>query len=79
MLIILRDEIVRKLQQPTEGPYRVLKVNENGTVRILRGFFEETIHIRRLKPFSQRQIRSGRSVRPSARALIKKKTKKTKK
>ena len=72
VLIILRDEVTRKLEQPTEGPYRVLKVNKNGTVRILRGSFEETIHIRRLKPFSHRQTRSGRVARSSVRFQLKK-------
>ncbi|KAL7465162.1 hypothetical protein ACHAXS_005488 [Conticribra weissflogii] len=41
----------RKLSSPTEGPYRITKVYANGTVRILRGHFEETTSIRRLRPY----------------------------
>ncbi len=41
----------RKLSSPTEGPYRITKVYANGTVRILRGNFEETMSIRRLRPY----------------------------
>mmetsp|Transcript_126 Transcript_126/g.296 ORF Transcript_126/g.296 Transcript_126/m.296 type:complete len:102 (-) Transcript_126:186-491(-) len=41
----------RKLSSPTEGPYRITKVYANGTVRILRGHFEETMSIRRLRPY----------------------------
>ena len=67
VLIILRDEINRKMQQPTEGPYQILKVNDNGTVKIKRGSYKETIHVRRLKPYSHGRTRSGRVVRPSVR------------
>ena len=34
-----------------EGPYKIIRVNKNGTVRIQRNGFEETINIRRIKPF----------------------------
>ena len=40
-----------KISQFAEGPYKVLKVHKNGTLRIKRGEFEETIHIRRLRPY----------------------------
>ena len=40
-----------KLQSPTRGPYVITKVYNNGTVKIIRGSYEEIIHIRRLKPF----------------------------
>ena len=42
------------MQCPTKGPYRVLKVKTNGTVRIRRGNYNEIIHVRRLKPFRHR-------------------------
>ena len=48
------DELNKKFQFPTEGPYRVLKVNTNGTVHIRRGNYDETIHVSRLKPFRHR-------------------------
>jgi hypothetical protein len=41
-----------KMSQPTRGPYIITKVNTNGTVEINRGSFNETINIRRLKPFN---------------------------
>ena len=41
----------RKLDKPAEGPFEILKVYQNGTVRLDRNGYEETINIRRLKPF----------------------------
>ena len=42
------------MDQPTEGPYVIIKVNQsNGTVKIVRGNYNETIHIRRLKPYHE--------------------------
>ena len=40
-----------KLNAPFEGPFPIIKVFHNGTLRIQRGAYEETIHLRRLKPF----------------------------
>ena len=40
-----------KISEFAEGPYKVLRVHKNGTLRIQRGDFEETIHIRRLRPY----------------------------
>ena len=40
-----------KISEFAEGPYKVLRVYKNGTLRIKRGEFEETIHIRRLSPY----------------------------
>ena len=45
------SEVKRKLLPPTEGPYKVLKSSTNGTIRIQRDGYKETIHIRRIKPF----------------------------
>jgi len=41
----------RKLDQPTEGPYAIVGIYNNGTVKINRNGYDETINIRRLKPF----------------------------
>ena len=57
VLIMLKrqgDQSSRKMQYPTEGPYTVLKINTNGTLRIRRGNYDEIIHVRRLKPFRRR-------------------------
>ena len=40
-----------KLNAPFEGPFPIRKVFANGTLRIQRGAYEETIHIRRVKPY----------------------------
>jgi hypothetical protein len=34
-------------ESPYEGPYEVLKVHDNGTVRIQRGTVQDTVNIRR--------------------------------
>jgi hypothetical protein len=44
-------EILPKLARPTLGPFRVLKVFDNGTVMIQRHGFRERINVRRLIPF----------------------------
>ena len=43
----------RKLDKPTEGPYLIKKVFNNGTLKIDRNGYDETISIRRLKPFHE--------------------------
>ncbi len=40
-----------KLSSPTEGPYVITKVYQNGTIKILRNNFEEIVNIRRVRPF----------------------------
>jgi len=42
---------VPKLSKPMTGPYTVLAVNANGTVRIMKGVVEQTVNIRRLHPY----------------------------
>ena len=39
-----------KISEHAEGPDKVVKVFRNGTLRIKRGSYEETISIRRLRP-----------------------------
>ena len=39
-----------KLNTPFEGPFPILKVYPNGTLRIQQGAYSETIHLRRVKP-----------------------------
>jgi hypothetical protein len=34
-----------------EGPFKLVKVNDNGTVRIQKGIVTETVNIRRIKPY----------------------------
>jgi len=42
-----------KLRKPREGPYTVLRVNNNGTLLIRRGAIDETINIRKIAPFRE--------------------------
>jgi hypothetical protein len=35
-----------------EGPFTIIRVNDNGTVRLRKGIVTETIHIRRIKPYN---------------------------
>jgi RNase H-like domain found in reverse transcriptase/Reverse transcriptase (RNA-dependent DNA polymerase)/Integrase zinc binding domain len=38
-------------KSPWEGPYEIVKVNNNGTVRLKKGIIIETINIRQIKPY----------------------------
>jgi hypothetical protein len=40
-----------KLSSPTQGPYEIIRIYDNGNVRIRRGNFDEDISIRRLRPY----------------------------
>ena len=50
-VLINEDGIARKLHPPTEGPYTILQVYTNGTVKIQRGLVRERINIWRLTPY----------------------------
>ena len=52
---IVKNKFERKskLDKPAEGPFKILKVYQNGNVRLNRNVYEETINIRRLKPFHE--------------------------
>ena len=47
---IIADGIQRKLNSPKSGPFEIIDVYTNGTVRIQRGAVDERINIRRLEP-----------------------------
>ena len=51
LLVLSGDEVKRKLDTPTAGPFRVVAVSRNGTVKILRDGYEERVNIRRLRPY----------------------------
>ena len=42
-------EIESKLQNSTEGPFEIKQVYNNGTVKIIRGTYDEIIKIHRIK------------------------------
>ena len=48
-----RPGILPKLQHKKDGPYEVIAVYNNGTVRIQCGAVNERINIRRLDPFHE--------------------------
>ena len=53
VLLTLSDEVMSKLDAPTDGPYQIVKAFHNGTIRINRGAFNEVLHIRNMKPFHE--------------------------
>ena len=50
-VLVVKGGILRKAEDPNEGPYKITEVFTNGTVRIQRGTINERINIRRLRPF----------------------------
>ena len=53
MVLLRVTDVNRKLNKPTEGPFKIQQVYTNGTVRIQRGVVSERINIRRLRPYFQ--------------------------
>jgi transposase InsO family protein len=49
--VLLRRGTENKYESPYQGPYKVLKVNDNGTVRLLVNSVEDTYNIRRIIPY----------------------------
>ena len=44
-----------KLSAPSEGPYKVLQIYDNGTVKIQRGGYREIISMTRIAPFFKKE------------------------
>jgi len=53
-ILLERPGIIRKMSQPRRGPYKIIKVHTNGTVRIRCGHLTEQVNIRRLTPYIAR-------------------------
>ena len=51
-VLIYKDGIFRKLDGPFLGPFKIIQIYTNGTVRIQRGIVDERINIRRLTPYT---------------------------
>jgi len=52
--VLYKPEWKSKFGEPTyQGPYRVQKVNDNGTLVIRQGVLLETVNIRLLKPYKE--------------------------
>ena len=54
VLLTKDGTILRKAEDPYEGPYVITDVYTNGTVRIQRGTLNERLNIRRLHPYFER-------------------------
>ena len=49
--VLLKRGTENKYETPYQGPYAILKINENGTVRMKINRVEDTYNIRRLTPY----------------------------
>jgi len=49
--VLLERHKPHKYEQPYKGPYKVLQVNTNGTVRLKMGAVTNTVNIRRIVPY----------------------------
>ena len=49
-VLLTKPGIIPKLATPREGPYRIVRVHSNGTVRI-RGAVSSRVNIRRITPY----------------------------
>ena len=50
--VLLQRGTENKYETPYQGPFRILKVNDNGTVRLKVGAVEDTYNIHRLTPYT---------------------------
>ena len=51
-VLVTDKDIHRKLNCPTKGPYSIVQVYANGTIRVQRGAVTERINIRRCTPYT---------------------------
>ena len=52
-VLFRRQEQAKYGQDPWEGPYKITKVNNNGTVHLKKGAVYETVNIRLIKPYNE--------------------------
>jgi hypothetical protein len=50
-VLINRDVIQRKLLPKRDGPYEVVRIYDNGTIKLRKGIVVQRINIRRLQPY----------------------------
>ena len=54
MVLSEKPRIIPKLESPRDGPYKVLEVYNNGTIRIkVNGTVKERVNLQHLTPFNQ--------------------------
>jgi hypothetical protein len=51
--VLLNRGTENKYETPYKGPYTILKVNDNGTIRMKINHVEDTYNIRRLTPYME--------------------------
>ena len=49
--VMIENNRANKYEQPYKGPYVILQVNTNGTVRLRMGAVTDTVNIRRIHPY----------------------------
>ena len=49
--VLLHRDGQNKYERPWDGPYKILQVNTNGTVRLRIGAVADTVNIRRIHPY----------------------------
>ena len=66
--VLLKRGTENKYESPYEGPYSILKIHDNGTVRLQRGAVTDTVNIRRITPFFEPNMSShgGECNRPTS-------------
>ena len=52
-VLLRRDDKAKFKHNPYDGPYEVVRANDNGTVVMKKGAVTETINIRLLKPYNK--------------------------
>jgi hypothetical protein len=50
-VLVNRDIIQRKLLPKRDGPYEVVRIYDNGTIKLRKGIVVQRINIRRLQPY----------------------------
>ena len=64
-VLVTDNDIHRKLNCPTKGPYNIIQVYTNGTVRVQKGAVTERINIRRCTLYTEtHQFGGGGAVGP---------------
>ena len=58
-VLITKPGKIPKMSLPREGPYTIVRIYTNGTVRVQRGPIESTINIRRITPYTTRSNPGG--------------------
>ena len=53
-VLVSTDALDKYSTTPYEGPYKIVKVHNNGTLRIKMGAVTDTVNIRRVHPYKTR-------------------------